>query len=122
MVGMFVMQSMAIHPGDRIHIDREGVIHDSDSVHEPFLIVERTMSDSQMKNIGQIQPAKKPAKDKINSAYQHSHPRSQMSWGEIQTSQHVGQNNQIACDVVYFHDGSAWGYSNRNRRFFQTTS
>src|SRR6202140_2079110 len=61
------------------------------------------MSDSQIKNIGKIQPAKKPTKDKINSAYQHSSPRSQMSWGEIHTSQHVGKNNQIACEIVYFH-------------------
>jgi hypothetical protein len=75
-----------------------------------------------MKNVGQIQAAKKPAKDKVNSAYQHSSPRSQMSWGGVHTSQHVAKNNQIACDVVYFHDGSPWGYSNRNRSSFQTTN
>jgi hypothetical protein len=56
-----------------------------------------------MKNIGQIQPAKEPAKDKINSSYQHSHPRSQMSRGGVHTSQHVAKNNQIACEIVYFH-------------------
>src|SRR6266436_630327 len=122
MVGMFMMQSMAIHPGDRIHIDREGVIHDSDGFHEPFFIVERTVSDSQMKNIGQIQPAKKPTKNKINSAYQHSSPRSQMSRGGVHTSQQVGKNNQIACKIVYFHYGSRCGYSNRNRSSFQITS
>ena len=88
-----MMQAMAIYPGDRIYIDPEDVIHDSDDFYEPFLIVERTVSDSQMKNIGQIQPAKKPAKDKISSADQHSHPRSQMGWGEIRASQHVGENN-----------------------------
>ena len=55
MVSILMMQSMAIYPGDRIYIDPEGVIHDSDEFDEPFLIVERTMSDSQMKNIGQIQ-------------------------------------------------------------------
>src|SRR5882762_1226386 len=79
------------------------------------------MSDSQMKHIGQIQPAKKPTKDKINSAYQHSSPRSQMSWGGVHTSQHVAKNNQIACNVVYFHCGSRGVYSNRNRSSFQTT-
>jgi hypothetical protein len=99
---------MTIHPGDRTYIKPEDVIHDSDDFYEPFLIVEGTMSDSQMKNIRQIQSAEKPAKDKINSAYQHSHPGSQMSWGEIHTSQHVGKNNQIASDVVYFHEGSPW--------------
>src|SRR6266850_5715494 len=102
MVSMFMMQSMAIHPGDRIYIEPEGVIHDSDDFHEPFLIVKGTMSDTQVKNIGQIQPAKKPTKDKINSAYQHSSPRSQMSWGKIQTSEQVGKNNQIAREIVYF--------------------
>src|SRR5271154_6526617 len=101
-----MMQSMAIHPSDRIYIEPEGVIHDSDDFYEPFLIVECTMSDSQMKNIGQIQATKKPTTDKINSAYQHSGPRSQMSWGEIHTRQDVGKNNQITCEVVYFHDDS----------------
>jgi hypothetical protein len=57
-----------------------------------------------MKNIGQIQPPKKPTKDKINSAYQHSSPRPQISWGGVHTSQQVAQNNQIACEIVYFHD------------------
>src|SRR5579864_3842874 len=109
MVGMFMMQSVAIHPGDRIHIDREGVIHDRDGFHEPFFIVERAMSDSQMKNIGQIQPAKKPTKNKINSAYEHSSPRSQMSWGGVHTSQQVDKNNQIAGDIVYFHEDSPRG-------------
>src|ERR1700676_3373890 len=122
MVSMFVMQSMAIHPGDRVYIEPEEVIHDSDNFDEPLLIVERTMSDSQMKNIRQIQTAKKQTRDKINSAYQHSSPRSQMSWGDIHTSQHVGKNNQIACDIVYFHGDSALGYSNRNWSSFQITS
>ena len=97
MVSIFMMQSMPIHPGDRINIDAEGVVHNSDDFHEPFLIVEGTMSDSQMKNIGQIQPGKKPTKDKINAAYQHSNPRSQVGWGGIHTSEHVEKNNQITC-------------------------
>ena len=70
MVRMFMMQSMAVHPSDRIYMKPEDVIHDGDSFYEPFLVVERTMSDSQMKNIGQVQTARKPAKDKINSADQ----------------------------------------------------
>jgi hypothetical protein len=37
---MFMMQSMAIHLGDRIYIEPEEVIHDSDDFHEPFFIVE----------------------------------------------------------------------------------
>src|SRR5208283_456908 len=121
MVSMFMMQSMAIHPGNRIYIDPEGVIYDSDGFYEPFLIVECTMSDSQMKNISQIHPGKKPTRDKINSAYQHSNPRSQMSWGGIHTSQHVGKNNQIACDIVYFHHNSLVSYSIRSRSSFQIT-
>src|SRR5882724_5858713 len=105
---MFMMQAVAIYPGNRIHIDRERVVHDGDGFHEPFSIVERTVCDSQMKNVGQIQAAKKPAKDKINSAYKHSNPRSQVSWGGVHTSQHVSKNNQIACDAVNFHVGSRW--------------
>jgi hypothetical protein len=109
MVSVFMMQTMAIHPGDRIYVEPEDVIHDSDDFYEPFLIVERTMCDSQMKNIGQIQPAKKPAKDKINSAYQQASPRTQMSGGGIHASQQVDKNNQIACEVVCFHDDTPWG-------------
>src|SRR6266404_3986741 len=103
MVGVFMMQSVAIDPGDRIHIESEDVVHRRDDFYEPFLVVERTVSDSQMKNIRQIQPAHKPTKDKINSGDQQSNPGSQMSWGGIHTSQRVAQNNQIACDIVYFH-------------------
>jgi hypothetical protein len=40
MISMFVMQSMAIHPGDRIYIEPEDVVHDSDDFYEPLLIVE----------------------------------------------------------------------------------
>jgi hypothetical protein len=113
---------MAIHPSNRIYIDSEEVVHDSDDFYEPFFVVECAMSDSQMKNIGQIQPGKKPTRDKINSAYQHSNPRPQLSWGGIHTSQHVEKNNRIACDIVYFHDDSPWVYSNRNWSSFQITS
>src|ERR1700730_3655604 len=80
------------------------------------------MRDSQMKNIGQIQPAKKPTKDKIDAADQHSSPRSQMSRGEIHASQHVENDNQIAREIVYFHGHSASRYSIRNRSCFQITS
>jgi hypothetical protein len=51
------------------------------------------MSDTQMKDIRQIQPAKKPTKDKVDPGYQYSSPWSQMSRGEIHTGQHVGKNN-----------------------------
>src|SRR5690242_20149695 len=104
MVGMFMMQPVAIHPGDRIDIDRENIVHDGDGFHEPFLIVQGAMSDSQMKKIGQIQPAKKPAKDKIGSADQYSFPWSPLSRSGIHASQQVQKNDQIAYDVVYFHD------------------
>src|SRR5437762_9712635 len=90
-VGVFMMQSVAIHPGDRIYIDGEGVIHDSDGFYEPLLIVERTMSDSQMKNIGQIQPAHKPTKNQVSSAHYNPRPRSQLSWSGIHTSHQVGK-------------------------------
>jgi len=67
MISMFMMQSMAIHPGYRIYIEGESVVHHSNDFYEPFLIVQRTMSDSQMKNISQIQPTHKPTKDKVDS-------------------------------------------------------
>src|ERR1041385_100223 len=63
------------------------------------------MSDTQMKNVGQTQPAKKPAKDQISSADQRSSPRSPISWREIRTTQQVENNNRIACQTVNFHVG-----------------
>src|SRR5579862_8461593 len=113
MVSVNVMQSMAIDPGDGIDVKAEGVVHNGDEFHEPFFVVERTVSDSQMKNVGQIQAAKKPASDEINAPDQQAHPRAQMSWREIHTSQRVEQNNQTANDVVDFHRCSCRWYSNR---------
>jgi len=104
MIGIFMMQAMAIHPGDRIYVDPEDVVNDSDAFYEPFLIVERAMRDSHMQNIGQIQPGKKPTEGEINSADQQSSPRSQVSRGGIHTSQQVAENNQIPSDVVDFHE------------------
>ena len=63
-----------------------------------------------------------PTKNKINSGYQQCSPRSQMSWGEIHTSQDVGSDNQIAYEIVCFHLDSPSGYSNRNRSSFQFLS
>jgi hypothetical protein len=68
MVGMFMMQAMAIHPGDRIHIEPEGVVHDGNGFHEPFLVVEGTMGDPQMKNVGQVHAANRPTKQKVSGA------------------------------------------------------
>src|SRR5580658_1356885 len=109
MIRIFVVQSMAIHPGDWIYIDRKGVIHDRDGFDEPFLIVKGTMSDSEMKNIGQIQAAHEPAKDEINCPYEQSAPGPQMSRSEIHTGERVGNNNQIAHEIVDFHDRSPVG-------------
>src|SRR5215472_1949176 len=67
-VGIFVMQTMTIYPCDRIHVDREGIVHDGDGLCEPNLVIQGTMSYSQMKNICQIQPAQKPTKDQVGSA------------------------------------------------------
>jgi hypothetical protein len=103
-VGILMVQAMAIDPGDRIYIEREDVIDDGDGFYEPFLVVERAMSDSQMKDIGQIQSTKKPAKDEIHSADQQSIPGSPTSRGGYHTSQDVEQNNQVAREIVGFQD------------------
>ena len=52
MIRVLMMQSMAIHPANRIDIKPEEVIGDSDEFYEPFFVVERTMGNSQMKDIG----------------------------------------------------------------------
>ena len=40
MVGILVMQSMTVHPGNRIYIDGKDVIRNGDGLNEPFLIVQ----------------------------------------------------------------------------------
>jgi hypothetical protein len=62
-----------------------------------------------MKNIGQIQATEKPTKNEISRADQHSPPWSQGSGSGIHASQRVEKNDQIADDVVYFHDDSCAG-------------
>ena len=41
-----------------------------------------------------------------------------MSWGEIHTNQHVGKNDQIAGEIVDFHEWLPVGHSSRNRKRF----
>ena len=113
MVRMFVMQSMAVHPGDRIDIEPEGVIHDGDGFDEPFLVIKRTVGDTQMEKVRQVQAAKEPTKDEISGGYQCASPRSQVRWGEIDADKHVGKHDQIAGEIVDFHQCSASGYSSR---------
>ena len=105
-VRMFMMQPVAIHPGNGIDIEPEGVIHDRDRFYKPFFVVERSMRDSHMKDIRQIHPAEKPKRDEIDSADEKSSPRSQMRRSEEHASQNVENNNQIADEIVCFHDGS----------------
>src|SRR5580693_6812071 len=121
MVRILVMQAMAIHPGDWIYVDRERVVHDGDGFDEPVLIVKGTMSDSEMKNVGQIQAAEKPAKNKINRADQQSFPWSQVSRSGIHARQHVGTNNQIAREIVYFHDRSSSGVFKQKSKLVSKT-
>src|SRR5579859_1480151 len=106
MVSVLMMQSMAIHPADGIHIKPENVVHDRDSFYEPYLVVERAMNDAQMEHIGQIQPAHEPAKNKISAADQQCSPGAQMSRSEKHASQQIEKNNQIAREIIGFHDGS----------------
>src|SRR5215467_15252322 len=103
MVRILMMQTMTVDLADRIHINREGVAHHNDELYEPLIVVERTVSDSQMQDVGQVQAAEKPAKDKIGSAQEQSLPRSQLSRRGEHTGQRVAQNNQISIDVVDFH-------------------
>jgi hypothetical protein len=58
-----------------------------------------------MKDISQIQSAHEPAEDKVSSAYQDSSPGAQMNWGEKHASQYVENNDQVAREIIGFHDG-----------------
>src|SRR5215469_2012114 len=73
------------------------------------------MGNSQMEDIGQIQAAEKPAKNKIASADQQSLSRPQVSGSGIDRSQHVEKNDQIADDVIYFHDDSDSRFQQRTK-------
>src|SRR5947209_6990368 len=113
MVSVLMVQAMAIHPADGIHIKPEDVICDGDAFDEPYLVVERAMNDAQVEHISQIQPAEQPAENKISAADQYSGPGSQMSRGEKHTGQQIEQDNQIAHEIIGFHDDSKAGNSNR---------
>jgi hypothetical protein len=71
------------------------------------------MSDTQMKNVGQKQAAKKPTKNKIDCADQQSSPRSQMRRREIHRSERVEKNNQVTNEIVDFHGDSPVGVFNQ---------
>src|SRR5215469_5151069 len=73
------------------------------------------MGNSQMEDIGQIQATEKPAKNKIASADQQSLSRPQLSRSGIDRSQHVEKNDQIADDVIDFHDDSESRFQQRTR-------
>jgi hypothetical protein len=122
MVGILMVQAMAIHPGDGIDKDAERIVHEGDCFDEPFLVIEGTMSDSQMEKIGQIHSAKKPTKKEIDPADGQPNPRSQLSWSAIHTSEQVEKNDQITVEVVDFHDDLAWADSSKNEIGLQVTS
>ena len=109
-----MVQAVAIHPGDGINIQAEEVVADCDGFNEPRLLVQRAVSDSQVKDVSEIHAAEKPAKDEIGGANQHSQPRSQVCRRKIRAGQQIEQNDSVADDVVDFHDESSDGYSNRN--------
>ena len=52
MIGIFVMQTMAIDPDERIHIKTESIVQNSDALYEPWLVIERAMRDAHMENVG----------------------------------------------------------------------
>jgi len=106
-----MVQSVAIDPGDRIDINSEDIVHGADELDKPFFVVKRTVRDSQMQNIGQVQPGYKPAKDKIRGADEQTYPRPPLSWRRIHTSHQVEKNDQIADCVVTFHEALAWDSS-----------
>jgi len=45
MIGIPVVQPMAIHPGDGIDVNAEGIVHDREALYEPFLVIECAMGD-----------------------------------------------------------------------------
>src|SRR5690242_1023909 len=106
------MQAVTIYPGDRVYVDGEGVIHYRDGFDEPWLIVEGTMRDSQMKNVCQIQSAHEPTEDQVSPADQKP---AQEAWGGIHASQHVEHDGQVTDGAVNFHDRSGWEDSSKNQ-------
>src|SRR5205807_2456898 len=69
---------MAVDPRDRIDIKPEEVVDESDQFYEPRLVIERTMSNSQMQHIGEINAGNKPEKEKITGTREQPGPRSEI--------------------------------------------
>jgi hypothetical protein len=70
LVGKPVVEPVPVHPGDRIDVDPEGVVHHREGFQEPLFIVECAMGNSHMNDRRQIQPGDEPAGNQINCADQ----------------------------------------------------
>ena len=61
-----------------------------------------------MKDIGEVQSRKEPAKNKVSHPDYESIPRPPLRRSRIHTSEHVEKNDEITSDVIDFHEDLAW--------------
>ncbi len=103
MIGILVVQAMAIHPGDGIDIDAERIVHEREALDEPFLVVERAMGDSHMDDAGQVQAREEPAHHEIGHADRQTRPVPKMRRREIRGSCRIDQKTRIPDHVIDLH-------------------
>ena len=103
MVGVPVVQPVPVHPGDRIDVDAEGVVHERDGLDEPLLVVERAVRDPHVDDGRQVQPADEPDDDEIGRADQQARPGADVRRREKHAGQRVGKNDRVADSVINFH-------------------
>ena len=68
MIGELVVEPVPVNPGDRVHVDAEGVVHERDGLDEPLLVVERAMGDAHVDHAGQVHAADEPARHEVGRA------------------------------------------------------
>jgi hypothetical protein len=98
------VQPVPVHPGDRIDIDAEGVVHDREPFDEPFLVVERAVRDAHVDDGGQVQPGEEPADDQVGGADQQAQPGTEVRRREVRAGQGVGEEDCIPGDVIDLHN------------------
>jgi hypothetical protein len=104
MIGVLVVQAVAIHPGDGIDVDAEGVVHEREALDEPFLVVERAMRDPHVNHAGEVQAGEEPADDEVCHADPQPRPGAEMGRREIRRSRRIAQQTCITDRVVDLHE------------------
>ncbi len=75
MVGVLVMQPVTIDPTHGIDVNAQRVIDESDRLNKPLLIIQSSVRDAQVNNVGKINPGNEPENQQVPESDYHPPPR-----------------------------------------------